>query len=72
MTRLPMNLFDNNYIYGFRHVNIKYVINNLKKKIQKGPYLLIELLQLLYKIASSTHCEIKWVIIWTRSKTKPR
>jgi hypothetical protein len=29
-----MNLFVNNYIYGFRPVNIKYVINNLGKKIQ--------------------------------------
>ena len=33
MTSLPMNLFVDNYIYGFRPVNIKYVINNLKKKI---------------------------------------
>jgi hypothetical protein len=36
MTSLPMNLFVNNYIYGFRHANIKYVINNLKKKNTVG------------------------------------
>ena len=36
MASLPMNLFVNNYIYGFRPVNIKYVINNLEKKNTVG------------------------------------
>ena len=36
MTSLPMNRFVNDYIYGFRHVNIKYVINNLKKQNTVG------------------------------------
>ena len=36
MASLPMNLFVNNYIYGFRPVNIKYAINNLEKKNTVG------------------------------------
>jgi hypothetical protein len=36
MTSLLMNRFVNDYIYGFRHVNIKYVINNLKKQNTVG------------------------------------